>query len=72
MPAAAFWLTVPMVQVAFPAAFVVPVQVCAVEPDPNVMRTARPLSGVAVVGSSVVRWADIVNGMPLTAMVVPV
>ena len=55
-------------QLAFPEEFVVPVQLWAVLPEPRVMRTARPPSGLP----SVVRLADMVKDMPLTAMDGPV
>ena len=36
------------------------------------MRTALPTTGLPAVGSSVVKWADMVNGIPLTATEGPV
>ncbi len=64
----AVWLTSAMVQLAFPAALVVPVQLWAVLPEPSVMRTERPPSGFP----SVVKLADKVNDIPLTAREGPV
>ena len=64
----AVWFTVAMVQLALPAALVVPVQLWAVLPEPRVMRTARPPKGAP----SVVRFAVMVNDIPLTAMEGPV
>ncbi len=46
----------------------VPVQLWAVVPEPRVMRTERFPSGLP----SVVRLADMVNDIPLTAMEGPV
>ena len=48
------WLTLAMVQLACPAALVVPVQLCAELPEPMVNVTVCPLTGVPAVGSLVV------------------
>ena len=56
------------VRLAFPVALVVPVQLWAVLPEPSVMGTGRPPSGLP----SVVRLEDMVNGIPPTATVWPV
>ena len=66
------WSTVAMVQLTFPLASVVPLQDCAVVPEPMVKVTTLVGSGVPVVGVSVVSVPDRVVGWPLTAVVGPV
>ena len=61
-----------MVQLTFPLASVVPLQDCAVVPDPMVKVTTLVGSGVPGVGVSVVSVPDRVVGWPLTAVVGPV
>ena len=51
-----------MVQLTFPLASVVPLQDCAVVPDPMVKVTTLVGSGVPVVGVSVVSVPDSVVG----------
>ena len=66
------WFTAGMVQVTFPLASVVPLQLWAVDPDPMVSVTTLVGSGVPVVGVSVVSVPVRVRGWPLTAVVGPV
>src|ERR1700742_1744650 len=66
------WSTVGMVQLPLPLESVVPLQDCAVEPEPKVNVTTLVGSGVPSVGVSVVRVPDKVTGDPLTAVVGPV
>ena len=66
------WSTEAMVQLTFPLASVVPLQDCAVQPEPMVKVTTLVGSGVPVVGVSVVRVPESVVGWPLTAVVAPV
>ena len=61
-----------MVQLTLPLASVVPLQDCAVVPEPRVKVTTLVGSGVPVVGVSVVSVPDRVVGWPLTAVVGPV
>ena len=61
-----------MGQLTFPLGSVVPLQDCAVEPDPMVKVTTLVGSGVPEVGLSVVSVPDRVVGWPLTAVVEPV
>ena len=59
-------------QLTFPLASVVPLQVCSVVPDPMVNVTTLVGSGVPVVGVSVVSVPERVVGWPFTAVVSPV
>ena len=67
-----------MVQLALPAASVVPVQLCWLPTGPSVSSTVLPPNGTVSVSAGNpgptprVRLADIVNGVPFTAMVGPV
>ena len=58
-------------QLATPVAPVVPVQVCAVDPPPNVKVTVLPATP-APAGSSVDSTPDNVTDCPFTADVAPV
>ena len=66
------WSTVATLQLTFPLASVVPLQDCAVEPEPIVSVTTLVGSGVPGMGLSVVSVPDRVIGWPLTAEVEPV
>ena len=59
-------------QLTFPLASVVPLQDCAVVPEPMVKVTTLVGRGVPVVGVSVVRVPDRVVGDPFTAVAAPV
>ena len=66
------WSTVGTVQLTFPFSSVVPLQDCAVVPEPMVKVTTLVGSGVPEVGVSVVSVPESVVGDPLTAVVAPV
>src|SRR3984957_12526741 len=61
-----------MLQLTSPLVSVVPLQYCAVPPEPMVNVTTLVGSGVPAVGVSVVRVPDRVVEDPLTAVVAPV
>ena len=61
-----------MTQLTVPSTSVVPLQDCAVEPEPTVKVTTLVGKGVPVVGVSVVSVPDNVVGCPFTAVVEPV
>ncbi len=66
------WLTLAIVQLACPAALVVPVQLWAEEPEPIVKVTVCPATGVPAVGSLEVTTPLKVTGWPLVSWVGPV